>query len=187
MSSGSGSKRKAWSGMRSGPTPAVVLEQTRMVMLSGLRSPPATGGLLPLNRKRDGESETRRAAGRRPFTPSPAASGAAVDGGHDPRSGDCPLFHPVIAQRTGAKRAPTAAVSTRKDDVFPTGWDTTDAEKPVAESKNNRGDCSPVPRRNRVGTAETGERRTLRRPACNLGASRSGSASGQNPSRHGFR
>ena len=100
--------------MRSGPTPAVVLEQTRMVMPSGLRSPPATGGLLPLNRKLDGKSETRRAAGRRPFTPSPAASGSPVEGGHDPRSGDRPLFHPVIVQRTGASHARAAVVSTRK-------------------------------------------------------------------------
>ena len=42
--------------------------------------------------------------------------------------------------------------------------------EPVVESKNNRGDCAPVPRRNRVGRAGTGKRRTMRRPACNLGA-----------------
>ena len=86
-----------------------------MVMLSGLRSPPATGGLLPLDRKIDGESETGRAAGRRPFTPSPATSDAPVDGGHDPRSRDRPLFHPVIAQRTGAKGARTASIPARKE------------------------------------------------------------------------
>ena len=157
--------------MRSGPTTAVVLEQTRMVMPWGLRSP---------------------ARNRRPHSAEPKAR----RGIRNQASSRAPPFHPVAGcvrrpcrRRTWSPIRGLSPVSPcyraknrgeacarrvrfgQERDVFPMGCDTTDAEKPVVESKNNRGDCSPVPRGNRAGRAGTGERWTMRRPACNLGAS----------------
>ena len=49
-----------------------------------------------------------------PFRPVAGCLRRPVDGGHGPRSEDCPLFHPVIAQRTGAKSARATSVPAGK-------------------------------------------------------------------------
>ncbi len=112
----------------------------------------------------------------RPFTPSPAASGAPVDGGHGSRSGDLPPVSACFRAKNRDEPCGRRVGMDPERNVFPMGWDTTCDEYSAVRRKNNRGDCSPVPHGNRVGRTGTGKQRTMSRLDYNLSASRSGSS-----------